>query len=513
MIRQWLGHPWPHPAGDGPDGPKTRSGRFHAAAQTLAAVLLAGIAVRGNGRGQRGGGRRQALGAGRPLRPLARRQHRGGGRAAERGAQGRRQRQDRQGRRSSRARPPATMPTRSTSSRHSPSTRGRTSTSRRMSGSASSPSPATPWTWRISSRPIPGPSPTSSRSCGTPTQVQGQDLRDPAGLRDPHVLLQQGHAAQDRQGRGLHRGPAGAWSSRASSPWTDLSELAKEVVDKGAAQIGIIHRPNAGPDYLMEFAAFGAKFMDEKTGKLLLPKAEIKQGARVVRLERRQRRDARRTTPPCRGTRSRARFKTEKAFIYHQGVWAVSEWQLGDAKGATWPNDKDGYFNEDRLVPRRRPASQGRHSPQTSRTRSSTWLIRSREHAELAAMLVAYATLPYYNTQHAVTTAHTAITQRPAQHARLRGRLVPAGRDADAGAHRPSCRTIPTSARYNGILFKALQGVETGRLIAGRRDRLPRGRDEQRARGQPQGRRQARAEQRSQAPDGGHAAAGRQHRP
>src|SRR5262245_53266064 len=40
---------------------------------------------------------------------------------------------------------------------------------------------------------------------------------------------------------------------------TDLSNLAKEVVDKGAAEIGIIHRPNAGPDYLMTFAAFGAK--------------------------------------------------------------------------------------------------------------------------------------------------------------------------------------------------------------------------------------------------------------
>ena len=56
---------------------------------------------------------------------------------------------------------------------------------------------------------------------------------------------------------------------------TDLSNLAKEVVDKGAAEIGIIHRPNAGPDYLMTFASFGAKFMDEQSGKLLLPKAEL----------------------------------------------------------------------------------------------------------------------------------------------------------------------------------------------------------------------------------------------
>ena len=70
----------------------------------------------------------------------------------------------------------------------------------------------------------------------------------------------------------------------------DLQALAKEVVDKGAAEIGIIHRPNAGPDYLMTFASFGAKYLDEASGKLLLPKAEMQEGARVVRLERRERR-------------------------------------------------------------------------------------------------------------------------------------------------------------------------------------------------------------------------------
>ncbi len=28
-------------------------------------------------------------------------------------------------------------------------------------------------------------------------------------------------------------------------------------------QIGIMHRPNVGPDYLMTFAAFGVKFVDD----------------------------------------------------------------------------------------------------------------------------------------------------------------------------------------------------------------------------------------------------------
>jgi hypothetical protein len=59
---------------------------------------------------------------------------------------------------------------------------------------------------------------------------------------------------------------------------SDLSNLAKEIVDGGHAEIGIIHRPNAGPDYLMTFASFGVQYLDPETGKLLLPKTELQKG-------------------------------------------------------------------------------------------------------------------------------------------------------------------------------------------------------------------------------------------
>ena len=40
------------------------------------------------------------------------------------------------------------------------------------------------------------------------TKHEGQISCHPGGFRNPHVHVQQGHAAQDRQGRGVHRGPA-----------------------------------------------------------------------------------------------------------------------------------------------------------------------------------------------------------------------------------------------------------------------------------------------------------------
>ena len=134
---------------------------------------------------------------------------------------------------------------------------------------------------------------------------------------------------------------------------------------------------------------------------------------------------------------------------------------LGDAKGATWPTDKDGYFNKIGWI--HAPAADKGGEPKNL-SHPIVYVVNPKsEHADLAAMLVAYATLPYYNTQHAVTTAHTAI---------LNGqRSMPDYEDAwylQAATPMLARSTFipnnPDFGRYNGILFKALQGVETGRL-------------------------------------------------
>ncbi|MCP8936900.1 extracellular solute-binding protein [Alsobacter sp. SYSU M60028] len=240
----------------------------------------------------------------------------------------------------------------------------------------------------------------------------------------------------------------------------DLSKLTKEVVDKGAAQMGILHRPNPGPDYLMTFAAFGAKFVDDKSGQLLLPKAELRKGLEWFAWNA-----ANGVTPKNNTAMSwdeiQGAFKTDKAFIYHQGVWAVGEWMVGDAKGATWPNDKDWYFKKIGWI--HAPAGTKGGQP-ANLSHPIVYVVNPKsKNAELAAQLVAYATLPYYNTKHAVTTAHTAI---------LNGqRSMPDYAGAwylEAATPMLARSTFipnhPDFGRYNGILFKALQGVETGRL-------------------------------------------------
>jgi inositol-phosphate transport system substrate-binding protein len=214
---------------------------------------------------------------------------------------------------------------------------------------------------------------------------------------------------------------------------TDLSNLAKEVVDAGAAQFGILHRPNTGPDYLMTFAAFGVRFIDEDSGQLLLPKAEMQAALEWYDW------NARNGVTPENNTAMswdeiQSAFKQEKAFAYHHGVFALPEWQLGDAKGATWPTDAAGYFHKIGWI--HAPAPQKGGEP-TNLSHPIVYVVNPQSpNAGLAAMLVAYATLPYYNVQHAVGSAHTGVTYGET--------AMPAYQEA----------------RY----LKGLQGVETGRL-------------------------------------------------
>jgi inositol-phosphate transport system substrate-binding protein len=241
---------------------------------------------------------------------------------------------------------------------------------------------------------------------------------------------------------------------------TDMSSLAKEVVDGGAAKIGIIHRPNPGPDYLMTFASFGVTYMDPESGKLLLQKAAMQKALEWFRWNADNG-----VTPPNNTAMSwdeiQGAFKTEQAFIYHQGVWATKEWMLGDAKGATWPTDEAGYFQKIGWI--HAPAAEKNGEPKNL-SHPIVYVVNPQSpNAQIAAMLVAYATLPYYNVQHAVGSAHTAVFNGAS--------AMPAYKEAwylNAATPMLARSTFipnhPDFGRYNGILFKALQGVETQRL-------------------------------------------------
>lgn len=241
----------------------------------------------------------------------------------------------------------------------------------------------------------------------------------------------------------------------------DLTALSKQVVDAGAAKYGMLHRPNVGIDYLMVFQSFGVRFVDPETGKLLLPKAEMQ--AALGWYER----NARQGVTPVDNTAMswdsiQGAFKQEQAFIYHQGVWAVA-WQLGEGKGATWPTDAEGYFNKIGWMPA--PAAVKGGAP-VNLSHPLLYTVNPKgEHPEVAAELVALATLPYFNNKHALQSYHTAIS-----HAQT---AMPDYKDnwvlSAASPMMDRAQFVPNNTEfgsYNKILFNGLQAVETGKMTA-----------------------------------------------
>ncbi|ACS85147.1 ABC transporter substrate-binding protein [Musicola paradisiaca] len=239
----------------------------------------------------------------------------------------------------------------------------------------------------------------------------------------------------------------------------DLTALAGEVVKGGAAPIGMLHRPNVGIDYLMVFAAYGAKFMDEKTGRLLFPKKEME-----AALGWYARNAAVGVTPSDNTAMSwdtiQTAFKQEKAFLFHQGIWAMA-WQVNDNFGPAWPADKAGYTHKIGWIPA--PAAVKGGKPANLSHPIAYVVSDKSQYKDLAAQLVSMATLPYYNNRHDVTSYHTAIS-----HAQ---QGMPQYTDnwalSDAGKMMKNITFVPNHTRfgdYNRVLFKGLQAVETKRM-------------------------------------------------
>jgi inositol-phosphate transport system substrate-binding protein len=83
---------------------------------------------------------------------------------------------------------------------------------------------------------------------------------------------------------------------------------------------------------------------------------------------------------------------------------------------------------------------------------------------DLAAYLVALASQPVLNTRHAITTNHTPINHGQAampeflEHGWALAAATPLLKFASVMPNHPKI------GQYNAIVFKAIQGVETGRL-------------------------------------------------
>jgi len=240
----------------------------------------------------------------------------------------------------------------------------------------------------------------------------------------------------------------------------DLIAIAAKVQEKTGAKYGILHRPSKGPDYLMVFQTFGNDFVDPKTGNLSLVRDKLadafgwfEKGVKAGVIA------ANNTSMEWNDIR--AQFYKENNAVF----WMYGIWDLGSVAFPTFglPQDETAFFKDWGWVASPPSVKGGKPS---SLTHPVIYAVSAKtKHPELAARLLGYASDADLNTDHAVTTTHLGIKPEQLKDPRY-AQAWPLAKATEMLEFTKFLPNNPQFGDLNGIIYKAMQGVETGRLSA-----------------------------------------------
>ena len=236
----------------------------------------------------------------------------------------------------------------------------------------------------------------------------------------------------------------------------DLVDLAREVMASGAAKYGMVHRPNVGPDFQMTMESFGIDPYDDEQAKLQMTRSGLTNFYKWLKYAVDQG-----VLPENMTTWSwdsvHAAFRGGESFLKFHGIWNV-----GKQMEAFGLSSGEEYFNAIGWI----------HSPAETKggrpanlSHPIIYVVNPNSpRAELAAYLVALASQPVPNTDHALGTFHTPIShgQTAMREFVANGWALRAGTPMlEYSGFMPNHADI---GQYNAIVYKGIQGVETGRL-------------------------------------------------
>ncbi|HEY2863207.1 MAG TPA: extracellular solute-binding protein [Casimicrobiaceae bacterium] len=239
----------------------------------------------------------------------------------------------------------------------------------------------------------------------------------------------------------------------------DLCDLAGRAVQKGVVKYGILHRPNAGPDFQMLTDAFGLEPYDKQTGKLQASKSALRGFYTWVKYCVDKKALSANNTSMSWDAIEQAAMGGEESLVFFHGVWRVT-----DQMKALHLKGKDDYFHKFTWL--NAPAGKKGGKPANLSHPIAYGVSAKSKNKELAAYIVALASQPIPNMHHAVSTNHTPINYGEQAMPELIEKgwaLVAATPMLKYASFMPN---HPKIGQYNSIIFKGIQGVETGRLNA-----------------------------------------------
>ncbi|MEO6748610.1 MAG: extracellular solute-binding protein [Casimicrobiaceae bacterium] len=239
----------------------------------------------------------------------------------------------------------------------------------------------------------------------------------------------------------------------------DMCDLAGEAVRKGVVKYGILHRPNAGPDFQMITDSFGLVPYDKASAKLQASKTALHGFYTWVKYCVDKKALSPTNTAMSWDAIEQAAMGGEESLMFFHGVWRVTD-QMKALKLTT----KEQYFHKYTWI--NMPAGKKGGTPSNLSHPIAYVVSAKSKNKDLAAYIVALASQPYPNMRHAVTTNHTPINygeQAMPEVVDKGWALVAATPMLKYASFMPN---HPKIGQYNSIIFKGLQGVETGRLSA-----------------------------------------------
>jgi inositol-phosphate transport system substrate-binding protein len=239
----------------------------------------------------------------------------------------------------------------------------------------------------------------------------------------------------------------------------DLCDLAGQAVQKGVVKYGILHRPNSGPDFQMLTETFGLESYDKASAKLQISKTALKDFYTWVKYCVDKKAFSPTNTAMSWDAIEQAAMGGEESLVFFHGVWRVT-----DQMKALKLGGKDAYFKKYTWI--NAPAGKKGGKP-ANLSHPIVYAVSAKsKNKELAAYIVALASQSVPNLRHAVTTNHTPINygeQSMPEIVEKGWALVAATPMLKYASFMPN---HPKIGKYNSIIFKGIQGIETGRLSA-----------------------------------------------
>ncbi|RLE92696.1 MAG: hypothetical protein DRN04_09430 [Thermoprotei archaeon] len=189
--------------------------------------------------------------------------------------------------------------------------------------------------------------------------------------------------------------------------WDDLAQIAKEAMEKGLVEWGFYHRPNWGTSLEIPYYEAGGEFYDPDTGKLIIDKSAL---LKMYELYYKLAQEYKVLPPTMIGTSWREihkGFVNGKVLFWLGGSWHWGEWQKVAYHEKLGKLSEEYEWQNIGFAPY--PPLEKGGKPLVTMGPWKYLITSQSKYPEIAFLICVFATLPPYDTDHAITSSHLPV--------------------------------------------------------------------------------------------------------